>query len=139
MVDATSSDATVMIQFVFHVIPTLGRDILTQMEKNMIRIIQMRSHGIAMRDVDVVHLPQNLHEGSSDDSDSETLMMGGNVVAESDQAAPTPIRGRAVREPEAQLNQPDSAVEPIGVFWVNAETSTMDDIEFKRNGKALCG
>eukprot|EP00971_Amphidinium_carterae_P240370 4772029-Amphidinium_carterae.2 len=49
------------------------------------------------------HLPQNLHEGSSDDSvrDSETLMMGGNVVA--------------------QLNQ----------------TSTMDDIPFKRNGQGF--
>eukprot|EP00971_Amphidinium_carterae_P349387 6490993-Amphidinium_carterae.3 len=42
------------------------------------------------------HLPQNSHEGSSeggDDSDSETLMMGGDVVADSDRAVPNSIIG----------------------------------------------
>eukprot|EP00971_Amphidinium_carterae_P042306 831347-Amphidinium_carterae.1 len=73
------------------------------------------------------HLPQNAHEGSSDagdDSDGETLMMGG-------------IFGRSVRNPEAQLNRPDSAVEPIGVSRVSVETSTMDDIPFKKNAQGF--
>eukprot|EP00971_Amphidinium_carterae_P091781 1816950-Amphidinium_carterae.1 len=86
------------------------------------------------------HLPQNLHEGSSSGSHSDsetTLMMGGHVVADSDRAAPTPIRGRAVRKPEAQLGRPESASQSNGVYKVDVETSTMDDIDFINNGQGF--
>eukprot|EP00971_Amphidinium_carterae_P238114 4727091-Amphidinium_carterae.1 len=64
------------------------------------------------------HLPANLHEGSSDDSQSVTLMMAGDVVADSDQTGPHSLSDRPGRDPNAQRSRPESAYE-----------SAFDDLE----------
>eukprot|EP00971_Amphidinium_carterae_P259730 5153364-Amphidinium_carterae.1 len=88
------------------------------------------------------HLPEILHEGSSD-SQSDTLLMAGDVVADGDQTEPHSIIDRPGRELNAQQIRIDSGdeslsyytpVEPIGPHRVAQATETQDDIKLKRAG-----
>eukprot|EP00971_Amphidinium_carterae_P161552 3202935-Amphidinium_carterae.3 len=75
--------------------------------------------------------------------------MGGDdidVGADSDQAVQHSSIDMPAREPNAQRIRLDSgdesfgyftAVEPLGVFWVEQSTETVDDIKLKRGGRGF--